>query len=127
MYEKEIELLDWNDDFSAAEIEENIFTLPDPIVNVVGESTGDDPGALPIPLGDESKRWTRDLSVTPNVTHKRIEKYFCAENTVAYKHKREGYQLFNGARINVFDTHWMINGGGWCTRPKLKCFVRVFP
>ena len=43
---------------------------------------------------DESKRWTRDLSLTPTVTHQSIETYFCAENTVAYKHKREGYQLF---------------------------------
>ena len=66
--EKEIVLLDWDVDFSAAQIKDVIFTLPTPIVNVVGESTDDDQGALPISLGDESKRWTCDLSITPNVT-----------------------------------------------------------
>ena len=55
-----MELLDWNDDFSATEIEHDIFPLPAPIVN---------------PLGDEGKHWTRDLSVTPNVTHNLMEMY----------------------------------------------------
>jgi len=36
---------------------------------------------------DESERLSRDLSGTPSVTHQSIESYFCAENTVAYKHK----------------------------------------
>ena len=39
-------------------------------------------------------QWTVDLTSIPNVTHRSIEDYFCADNTLAYKHKREGCQLF---------------------------------
>ena len=122
MDEKEIELLDWNDDFSATEIEDNIFPLPAPIVNLVGESTDDDPGALLIPLGDEGKHWTRDLSVTPNVTHNLIEMYFCAENSVACKHKREGYQLFKNGYVKImrFIPDMKADSNTYCY---MKCLV----
>ena len=31
--------------------------------------------------------WTVDLKSIPNVTQQSIEDYFCADNTLAYKHK----------------------------------------
>ena len=46
-----------------------------------------------------AKGWTRDLSNLPDISHKLIETYFCADNTAAYKHKREGYQLFKDGYV----------------------------
>ena len=101
MGDEEIEILHWRKDFLDAHVDENNTTLPVPIVNVVDKSTDDDSAVYTRGLGDETKRWTQDLSVTPNTSHKSIETYFCAENTVAYKHKREGYQLFKDGYIKT--------------------------
>ena len=59
------EILDWRDGFLAAHVDENNSTLPVPIVNVVDKSTDDDSAVYTRGLGDETKRWTQDLSVTP--------------------------------------------------------------
>ena len=46
-----------------------------------------------------AKGWTRDLSNLPDISDKFIETYFCADNTAAYKHKREGYQLYKDGYV----------------------------
>ena len=122
MGDEEIEILDWRDGFLAAHVDENNATLPVPIVNVVDKSTDDDSAVYTRGLGDETKRWTQDLSVTPNTSHKSIETYFCAENTVAYKHKREGYQLFKDGYVKTmrFMPDIQTDGKTCCY---LKCVV----
>ena len=66
------------------------------------------------------QHWTCDLAVTPKVTHNLIEMYFCAENTVACKHKREGYQLFKNGYVKImrFIPDMKADGNTYCY---IKC------
>ena len=89
-----LEVLDWEADFFVTDEASVADPVPFPGTSLqVSTITSNNDDTLEWDV-DESKRRTRDLSLTPTVTHQSIETYFCAENTVAYKHKREGYQLF---------------------------------